>query len=78
MCTSDLDKAIQEYHSVEEQKTEYLFSRYFSEDKIPTVDEPTKDPNKLWSVGLSRWGKEWSEREYQLRNEREAKTQTPS
>jgi len=76
--SEDLDKAIQEYHSVEEQKTEYLFSRYFSKDKVPTVDEPTQDPNKLWSDGLNRWGKEWSEREYQLRKESEANPHTLS
>lgn len=75
--SEDLDKAIQEYHSVEKQKTEYLFSRYLSEDKTPTIDKPTKDPSRLWFDGLERWGREWSEREYDLRKENEPKTQTP-
>jgi len=62
-----LDEAILHYHAVEEQQTEYLFSRYFSKEKVPTVDEPTEKSQDLWSEGLKKWGREWSDREYELR-----------
>jgi len=63
----ELDEAIQHFHAVEEQQTEYLFSKHFSKEKIPTVDEPTEKSQDLWFAGLKKWGKRWSEREYELR-----------
>ena len=62
-----LDKDITHYHAVAEQQTEYLFSKHFSENKIPTVDEPLENSQDLWFAGLERWGREWSDREYVLR-----------
>ena len=70
MVTS-LDKDILEYLSVSKQKTEYLLSKYFSKNKIATVSDPEKDPNKLWSKGLKKWGSLWLEREYSLRNNKD-------
>ena len=62
-----LDAAIKHYHAIEEQHTEYLFSAHFSKNKIPTVDKPVEHPQDLWTSGLKVWGKEWTDREYELR-----------
>ena len=62
-----LDDEIRHFHEVEDQHTKYLFSKFFSKDKVATIEKPSETPLELWFKGLEKWGYQWSMRDYELR-----------
>jgi hypothetical protein len=66
MMSEELDQAIREYHIADKNWTERLANNLRSNQENNThkhlIDEPKGSP-----MGLGKWGKQWSEREFELR-----------
>lgn len=71
----ELDQAIREYHVADKNWTERLANNYTANTENNTnkhlIDDPKESPTALWFQGLGKWGKLWSEREFELRKESE-------
>lgn len=71
----ELDQAIREYHIADKKWTERLFNNFKANRENNThnhlIDDPKGSPTDLWFQGLGKWGKQWSEREFELRKENE-------
>lgn len=72
MADTELDQAIKKFHEADKKRTEKMFKLYENNAKNNTPmaqdqENPKDSATELWFEGRAKWGKEWTEREYELR-----------
>ena len=58
-----MDAAIRLYHDKEEEQ----FKRVFEALNLGNLEFTNTNPEKIWHWGIARWGKDFSYREYEIR-----------
>jgi hypothetical protein len=61
--------AVHLYHHKSNEAFELILQAFDGEYDPDAQKDP--NPQKLWSWGLNRWGMEWSQEEYRIREEKD-------